>query len=116
MPPSSQPILKSTDKLPITAPSTPDTMNGSDELINKEIERLELEQARFDALCLENTQANAAIVSSPISLENTSSTSDESSKGSSATQQQEKKEPVYGSLATERPISKSEQVKKCNVL
>jgi hypothetical protein len=69
-----------------------------DQLMDEEIKRLELEQAEFDALCLENTQANSAIVSSPVSVED------------SELKQEPKQEPVYGSLATERPISKSEQV------
>jgi hypothetical protein len=46
-------------------------------------------------VCQENTNANAA-VSSPVSLEEETT--------------EPKQEPVYGSLATVKPISKSEQV------
>ncbi|CEP14847.1 hypothetical protein [Parasitella parasitica] len=52
-------ILKS--RTPITAPTTPDAMLDDDDDEDDQEKRLELEQAEFDNLCLENTNANAAI-------------------------------------------------------
>ena len=116
---SSVSILKS--RTPITAPTTPDNMLDDDQ--DEEIRQLELEQAEFDNLCQENTNANSAIVSSPVSLEKESVDDEDDIEDEpiieqiqqpppsppQQSQQQIQQAPVYGSLASSRPISKSDQ-------
>ncbi|KAI8647403.1 dynein associated protein-domain-containing protein [Parasitella parasitica] len=102
-------ILKS--RTPITAPTTPDAILDDEQ---DEERRLELEQAEFDNLCLENTNANAAIVSSPVSIEKEDEEDEEDDKDEEEEEEdaiieQIQREPVYGSLASTRPISKSDQ-------
>lgn len=78
---------------------------------DEEIRRLELEQAEFDNRCQENTNANSAMVTtSPISLE-TDDTATEEEEEEPPTQQQHERQPVYGSLASTKPTSKSEKVR-----
>lgn len=90
---------------------------------DEELRRLELEQAEFDNLCQENTTANSAIVSSPVSLEKEQVDDEEEEEEEDEEtedqriieqlQQQQhiqQQEPVYGSLASSKPISKSDQV------
>lgn len=89
---------------------------------DEELRRLELEQAEFDNLCQENTTANSAIVSSPVSLEKEQVDDEEEEEEDEKTEDQriieqlqqqqhiQQQEPVYGSLASSKPISKSDQV------
>jgi hypothetical protein len=86
-----------------------DDEQGEDE---EEIRRLELEQAEFDNLCQENTNANSVMVtSSPVSLETEDDTSTEEEEEEPPEEPQPTQpQPVYGSLASTKPISKSDQV------
>jgi len=113
---TSSPVSILKTRTPITAPTTPDTMLDDEQ--DEEIRRLELEQAEFDNLCHENTTANSAIVSSPVSLEKEQVDDDEEEEEEEDEEMEEQRiiqqiqqqEPVYGSLASSRPISKSDQV------
>ncbi|CAO0794338.1 unnamed protein product [Mucor circinelloides] len=118
---TSSPVSILKTRTPITAPTTPDTMLDDEQ--DEEIRRLELEQAEFDNLCHENTTANSAIVSSPVSLEKEQVDDDEEEEEEEDEEMEEQRiiqqiqqhqhiqqqEPVYGSLASSRPISKSDQ-------
>lgn len=116
---SSSPVSILKSRTPITAPTTPDNMLDDDQ--DEEIRQLELEQAEFDNLCQENTNANSAIVSSPVSLEKEDVDDEDDIEDEPIIEQiqqpppqqppqQVQQEPVYGSLASSRPISKSDQV------
>ena len=79
---------------PITAPSTPD----------QDEERLKQEE--FDSLCQDNTNANSIMtVASPVSLQ----------KEEEEDEEEEEEEPIktpppiYGSLASSKPVSKLDQ-------
>lgn len=105
LPPAS--ILKT--RQPLTAPSTPDHTDDDEERRRQE---------EFDTLCQDNTNANSAItVASPVSLEKDDDDEDEDIEEDEAVeeveeepeQQQLQQQPVYGSLASTKPISKSDQ-------
>jgi TATA-binding protein-associated factor Taf7 len=106
-----------TKSRPPTAPLTPETNDSQEE---------KKEQADFDALCNENTLANANMsnntVASPVSLEHEDE--DEEDEEDEEEEEQEKPEepevnqteqenntyePVYGSLASSKPVSKLDQ-------
>lgn len=118
-PPSVPPVSILKTRTPITAPSTPDNLMDDDDddqrEDDEEIRRLELEQAEFDILCQENTNANSTMIttSSPVSLESDDTTTEEEEEPpeqQQSTQPQQQQAPVYGSLASTKPISKSDQV------
>ncbi|KAI9468506.1 MAG: hypothetical protein EXX96DRAFT_107703 [Benjaminiella poitrasii] len=88
-------------KKPMTAPSTPD-----------QVEETSLDDKAFDQQCQENTIANAAIISSPISIEKEEEESEvDIEEEQQQRQSQQQILQPYGSLASSRPISKSEQVR-----
>lgn len=130
---NSNSILKT--RPPITAPSTP---SHEMDLDDDEINEIRDEDNEFDMLCNDNTIANTTIIASPVSIEKDeeetasedtaeddliSPPEDEededepleehqqSSLPSPPPQQRQQQQPVYGSLASTKPISKSEQVR-----
>ncbi len=87
----------------MTAPSTPDNNNEEEE------EEERRRQEEFDNLCQDNTNANSSIsVASPVSLEKDDG-DEEEEEGTVEEQPQPQPQPVYGSLASSKPISKSDQ-------
>lgn len=97
------PALKARQQ-PLTAPSTPDN--------NEEEEAERRRQEEFDNLCQDNTNANSSIsVASPVSLEKEEEEEEEEMEEEEETVEEEEKmpAPVYGSLASSKPISKLDQ-------
>ncbi|GAA5800673.1 hypothetical protein HPULCUR_006109 [Helicostylum pulchrum] len=113
--PAAVSILKT--RQPLTAPSTPDN--------NEEEEEERRRQEEFDDLCQNNTNANSSmLVVSPVSLdkdgdddeeddseqeEEESEEEEEEEQAQPVREEHVKEKPVYGTLASSKPVSKHDQ-------